>query len=36
MELKEKLLDSHLAFEEQSEVNETMEKARQAKRTSLK
>ncbi len=25
MELKEKLLDSHLAFEEQSEVNETIQ-----------
>jgi len=28
MELKEKLLDSHLAFEEQSEVNETIQNFR--------
>ena len=28
MELKEKLLDSHLAFEEESEVNETIQEFR--------
>ena len=28
MELKEKLLDSHLAFEEQSVVNETVQNLR--------
>ena len=28
MELKEKLLDSHLAFEEQSEVNEIVQNQR--------
>ena len=28
MELKEKLLDSHLAFEEDSEVNETIQNFR--------